>query len=193
MNPRDATRSALQSRILATLASRSNDLVRILRELIDFPYPDDFWQLDFEIHDNDHPEILIYFYRDKFEQVLRPGGSVMISASEIPDGPFAHYKRMERECQEANSPPPSCYPFHIPSPLFSREPLYPSQIELDIAPDPESDNSWVRDAAIQAVIDWFRACWIEAGGTRFRFRAFIGDHDASERLDLRSGEWCDVE
>jgi hypothetical protein len=57
--------------VAATLNPRSATLTTRLRKLIAHPYPDDFWRLDFELHDDAGTDaaIVAYFYRKGFEQI----------------------------------------------------------------------------------------------------------------------------
>lgn len=69
--PREQHEPLLRPEIAKHLASYTAQLVPALRILIEHEYPEDFWQLDFEVHEyyfDDFP-VCVYFYREEFDQV----------------------------------------------------------------------------------------------------------------------------
>ena len=61
---------AFRAVVAANLKKSAPKLTAVLRELIKFEYPDEFWQLDFEIHDQSKSPVCIYFFREGFDQVM---------------------------------------------------------------------------------------------------------------------------
>lgn len=75
-------------------------LTKVLKTLIEHPYPEDFWQLDFEIHDFEYGfPAVVYFYREGFDQV------------------------MEDDKQR------KAYPFKVPQSLIKSKRIYPAALE----------------------------------------------------------------
>ena len=79
------------------------------------------------------------------------------------------------------------YPSPVDPGLLSVPEVYPQALEdVLVAESPESDP-W--HLATSEFIDWFRQCWVKAGGKDFRLMATIAHHDSSQELNLKTGQW----
>ena len=69
----------------------------------------------------------------------------------------------------------------------------PSETQAIVEAGEEGDGFDRYGIDASAFVTWFAQCWTEAGGRDYPLRAFVGQHDGDQALDLHTGEWVQSE
>ncbi len=136
------------------------ELVPVLRRLIEYPYPPEVANLDFEV------------FCDGFTD----GFPVRVFFMDAHNGELFVYRGSQAE-----------YPCDVNPELLKVEHVYPR--EFAAAFKEEDDTLDTFTLAGDALIPWFAECWEAAGGRRFNRGAQIGLHDEFRRFDLVRMKW----
>jgi hypothetical protein len=149
-----------RSGVVSHLEPLTDQLIPVLRRLVEYPYPPEVAYLDFEV------------FCDGFTQEF-PVRAFFMDATACE---FFVYSGSQAE-----------YPCDVDPQILQLDRVYPLEFEEPfLAADDELD---VFTLAGEALIPWFVRCWAAAGGTRFGRGAQIGLHDSFRRFDLVRQVW----
>lgn len=160
MNKKEvASKRKFQAAVRSHLDDLSEQLVPVLKELVEYSYPKEVSALDFEI------------FPDSFSSQFPVRVFFMDSEN------CEHFEYLDGIAQ---------YPSPVDPGLLNIDKVYPDELEEAFEEDEDMDL-WALAVAETAM--WFFDCWKKAGGKRFTLGATIAEHDSSEELNLKSGKW----
>jgi hypothetical protein len=146
------------------LAVLSDELTHVLRQLVEYPFPEEVQTLWFEV------------FLDGFTEEF----PIRVFFLDADDNEYFVEKDGKSE-----------YPCDVDPDLISTEGVFTREFEesftkLDTQLDPFM-------TAFEEAVPWFSACWDRAGGANFEREASIGPHDDINRFDLKSKSWFTTE
>lgn len=145
--------------IRSALSQLEVDLVSTLTKLIKYRYPKEVISLDFEI------------FSDCFTSQF-PVYTYFLDKTNTEYFVYCDGKAL--------------YPSPVDPGLLDVESIYSEELEEQfVEANPDADP-W--DIATSEFMQWFLACWYQAGGALFPLTASIVPHDSSWELNLVSGE-----
>ncbi|RDV23866.1 hypothetical protein DXV75_17035 [Alteromonas aestuariivivens] len=126
------------------LEKLSNDLCTILKELIEYNYPEEVTTLAFEIFvdgfSSEFPVRAFFMDKDNSEHFIYIDGKAE-------------------------------YPSPVDPGLLEIDHVYPYELEEEYTNKDESLDPW--DIATNELIEWFSKCWLVSGGQTFNIKATI--------------------
>jgi len=142
------------------LEKLSNDLYPILKELIEYNYPDEVTTLAFEIFvdgfSSGFPVRAFFMDKDKSEHFIYIDGKAE-------------------------------YPSPVDPGLLEIDYVYPYELEEEYTNKDESLDPW--HIATNELIEWFSKCWLASGGQTFNIKANIAPHDSNHEFNLVESKW----
>jgi hypothetical protein len=149
-----------QQEVRNHLDQLTDQLVPILKQLIEYPYVPEVKSLDFEI------------FCDGFTE------GFPVRAFFMDEDNCEHFIYVEGQAQ---------YPCPINPGLLDIPHVYPDELEERYSQQDEDLDTFT--AAGEALIPWFAECWQQAGGLSFPRQAQIMLHDDIEAFDLVHQVW----
>ena len=140
----------------------TDDLIPVLKELIEYDYPEEVDTLAFEIFtdgfSSEFPVRAFFMDEDNSEHFIMNNG-------------------------EAE------YPSPVDRDLLDIDHVYPYELEEEYTEKDETLDPW--HVATKELIAWFSKCWLTAGGKSFKLKANIAPHDSNHEFNLKSSEWVE--
>jgi hypothetical protein len=154
------TEAEFQRRVTKALEQHTSALVPVLRQLINHEYPSEVVAVVFEV----------------FAEDFTSGFPVRAFFVDHKNSEFFLFERGEAR-----------YPCPVDPGLLDIPSVYDRSIEEEVlAANHEADSYTL---AGKALIPWFAACWLAAGGSSFGRQATINLHDDAEVYDLVERRW----
>ena len=151
-----------KEKISSCLDLLSEPLRPILRELIDYDYPEEVAALEFEVFvdgfSSGFPVRAFFMDKDNSEHFIYVGGKAR-------------------------------YPSPVDPGLLKIEYVYPYELEEEFTNKDDSLDPW--HIATNELIEWFAKCWQAEGGNTFKLKANIAPHDSYNEFNLIEGKWQD--
>ncbi|MGL5471840.1 MAG: hypothetical protein ACRDCT_27315 [Shewanella sp.] len=138
----------------------TDELQPILKQLIEYDYPQEVATLAFEV------------FVDRF-------------SSQFPVRVFFMDKDNTEYFVELDGK--AAYPSPVNPNLLDIDHVYPDEFEEEYIDKDEDLDSW--QIATNALIEWFSKCWIAAGGQSFKLKAHIAPHDSHYEFNLVESQW----
>jgi len=142
------------------LEKLSNDLCTILKELIEYNYPEEVTTLAFEIFvdgfSSEFPVRAFFMDKDNSEHFIYIDGKAE-------------------------------YPSPVDPGLLEIDHVYPYELEEEYTNKDESLDPW--DIATNELIEWFSKCWLVSGGQTLNIKATIAPHDSNHEFNLVENKW----
>lgn len=132
----------------------------VLKELIEYSYPEEVVSLEFEI------------FEDEFIKGF-PVRAFFMNSNDS-----EHFVYVNGEAQ---------YPSPVDPELLDIEYVYPYELEEKYINQDDELEPW--SIAIDELIKWFSKCWREVGGESFKLKANIAPHDNDEVYNLVDSKW----
>jgi hypothetical protein len=149
-----------KEKVTEHLEKLSEDLKPILKQLIEFDYPEEVTTLAFVIFvdgfSSEFPVRAFFIDEDYSEYFIYIGGKAE-------------------------------YPSPVDPDLLNIEYVYPYEIEEEYTSKDESLDPW--HIATNELIDWFSKCWLSAGGQTFKLKANIAPHVSNREFNLVESKW----
>jgi hypothetical protein len=149
-----------KEQVIEHLEKLSDHLKPVLKELIEYDYPDEVDTLAFEIFvdgfSSEFPVRAFFMDKDNSEHFIYIDGKAE-------------------------------YPSPVDPDLLKIDQVYPYELEEEYTDNDESLDPW--KIATNELIDWFSKCWQAAGGKTFKLKANIAPHDSNHEFDLVEGKW----
>lgn len=149
-----------QAGVLEYLEQLSDQLIPVLRQLVEYPFPIEVAYLDFEV------------FCDGFTQEF----PVRVFFMDVKGCEYFEYHNSQAE-----------YPCNVNPQLLQLDCVYPREFEERFMAEDESLDTFT--LAGETFIPWFARCWTATGGSDFKRGALIGLHDNFERYDLVRQRW----
>ncbi len=140
----------------------TGSLTPVLKQLIEYNYPQEVEILAFEIFVDGFSSgfPVRVFFMDKFNS--------------------EHFIYINGKAE---------YPSPVDPDLLSIEYVYPYELEEKYIDD-EGNTEWDPwNAASEVLIEWFAKCWQVAGGEQFKLKATIALHDSGSAFNLIGNKW----
>jgi hypothetical protein len=138
----------------------TDDLVPVLKKLIEHDYPKEVETLAFEIFvdgfSSEFPVRVFFMDKDNSEYFIMNEGKAE-------------------------------YPSPVDPDLLDLDYVYPYELEEEYTSRDESLDPW--NVATNELIEWFSKCWLSAGGKSFKLKASIAPHDSNHEFNLKEGKW----
>jgi hypothetical protein len=154
------TEAEFQHRVAMALELHTGALVPVLRQLVNHEYPPEVVAVVFEV----------------FPDGFTSGFPVRAYFMDESNSEFFLFERGEAR-----------YPCPVDPGLLDIARVYDDSVEEEFLSANEDADSYT--LAGKALIPWFAACWVAAGGSDFGRRATISLHDDTEVYDLVHGRW----
>jgi hypothetical protein len=149
-----------KEQVIEHLEKLSDHLKPVLKELIEYDYPDEVDTLAFEIFvdgfSSEFPVRAFFMDKDNSEYFIYIDGKAE-------------------------------YPSPVDPDLLKIDQVYPYELEEEYTNKDESLDPW--QIATNELIEWFSKCWQAAGGKTFKLKANIAPHDSNHEFDLVEGKW----
>jgi hypothetical protein len=149
-----------KEQVIEHLEKLSDHLKPVLKELIEYDYPDEVDTLAFEIFvdgfSSEFPVRAFFMDKDNSEHFIYIDGKAE-------------------------------YPSPVDPDLLKIDQVYPYELEEEYTNKDESLDPW--QIATNELIEWFSKCWQAAGGKTFKLKANIAPHDSNHAFDLVEGKW----
>jgi hypothetical protein len=149
-----------KEQVIEHLEKLSDHLKPVLKELIEYDYPDEVDTLAFEIFvdgfSSEFPVRAFFMDKDNSEHFIYIDGKAE-------------------------------YPSPVDPDLLKIDQVYPYELEEEYTNKDESLDPW--QIATNELIEWFSKCWQAAGGKAFKLKANIAPHDSNHEFDLVEGKW----
>jgi hypothetical protein len=149
-----------KEQVIEHLEKLSDHLKPVLKELIEYDYPDEVDTLAFEIFvdgfSSEFPVRAFFMDKDNSEHFIYIDGKAE-------------------------------YPSPVDPDLLKIDQVYPYELEEEYTNKDESLDPW--QIATNELIEWFSKCWQAAGGKTFKLKANIAPHDSNHEFDLVEGKW----
>lgn len=149
-----------KEQVIEHLEKLSDHLKPVLKELIEYDYPDEVDTLAFEIFvdgfSSEFPVRAFFMDKDNSEHFIYIDGKAE-------------------------------YPSPVDPDLLKIDQVYPYELEEEYTNKDESLDPW--QIATSELIEWFSKCWQVAGGKAFKLKANIALHDSNREFDLVEGKW----
>lgn len=147
-------------KIAAHLNRLTDDIMPVLRELIEYDYPKEVDALAFEIFvdgfSSEFPVRAFFMDADDSEYFIMVDGKAE-------------------------------YPSPVDPRLLKIDYVYPYDFEEEYTEKDDSLDPW--HVATNELIEWFSKCWLAAGGKHFKLNANIAPHDGNHEFDLKESKW----
>jgi hypothetical protein len=138
----------------------TDDLLPILKKLIEHEYPQEVDTLAFEIFtdgfSSEFPVRAFFMNEDNSECFIMVDGKAE-------------------------------YPSPVDPDLLRIEHVYPNELEEEYTKKDETLDPW--GIATNVLIEWFSECWLSAGGESFQLKANIAPHDSNYEFNLLESKW----
>ena len=142
------------------LSHLSSDIKPVLKQLIEYNYPEEVVSLEFEV------------FADGFTQ----GFPVMTFFMDKENS--EHFIDVDGQAQ---------YPSPVDPELLYIEHVYPDELEDKYRNKDEDIDLYT--IATEELIKWFAECWNEVGGESFKLKANIAFHDDINEYNLIENRW----
>lgn len=149
-----------RSAVRGHLERLNAQLIPVLKQLISHEYPDEVFAICFEI------------FPDSFSS------GFPIRAFFMDEDNSEYFIEIAGEAE---------YPCPVDPGLLEIDEVYPEELEATLEASAEELDPWAI-ASHEAAL-WFLERWRQAGGNAFPLEATIAEHDSSEELNLKTGEW----
>jgi len=142
------------------LGKLTDELQPILKQLIEYDYPQEVVTLAFEVFvdsfSSQFPVRVYFMDKDNAEYFIDLDGK-------------------------------AAYPSPVNPGLLEIDHVYPDEFEEEYIEKDEDLDPW--QLATNELIKWFSKCWITAGGQRFKLNANIAPHDSHYEFNLVDSQW----
>ncbi len=149
-------------KIAEHISRLTDDIMPVLKELIEYDYPKEVDTLAFEI------------FVDGFSSEFP------VRAFFMDENNSEYFIMVDGKAE---------YPSPVDPDLLKIDYVYPYELEEEYTNKDDSLEPW--HIATNELIDWFSKCWLTAGGKNFKLNANIALHDSNHEFDLRESKWVE--